>query len=142
MQPGDLSDPRKGASPAKLPESAVNLSTCLSALEALTVSIPGQVVTRGYVCRSGNPGWTEGEGIGGKFAPGGCGRRPSRGAVRNWHGLVFSAHKSYFRLSGCPQHSYNPVHLYRIVVLSAVIVKHSSFPKHASLHHISLSLST
>lgn len=97
VQPGDLSDPRKGASPAKLPESAMNLSTCLSVLEALRVSFPGEVVTQGHVCRSGNPRWTEEEGIGGKFTSGGCGHKPSRGAGHKWHSLGFQCLQVVFR---------------------------------------------
>lgn len=50
-QPGDLSDPGKGASPAKFPDSAVNFSTCLSASEALTVSIPWESGVQGHICR-------------------------------------------------------------------------------------------
>lgn len=76
-QPRDLSDPGKGASLAQSLESAMNFSRSLSALEALTVSIPWEADAQGHICRSGNPGWTEAGETGGECAPDRCGRRPS-----------------------------------------------------------------
>lgn len=45
-QPQDLSESGKGPSPAKLPERAQDLSTCLSASEARKVYIPEETMPK------------------------------------------------------------------------------------------------
>lgn len=47
----------------------MNFSTCLSAWEAQAVSSPWVSDAQGHIGRSGDPGWTEGEGRGGESLP-------------------------------------------------------------------------
>lgn len=111
----------------------MNFSTRLSALEALTVSIPGEADAQGHVCGLGDPGCT------------GEGRNRSRFCSRQvWtQPFPFPMRKPQllqilFQTQCCAQNSDNAVRPHRTQVRLAATLKHLSLPKRVSLCRVSL----